>query len=637
MTIPTKIYSVLEEKGSMTLGEIYASIPDEKSYEIKAVLDDHVAKGFLALENGMYRIRFHLLHYTKKTAKVTQAAKKARRYEDIRARAANLSGSTIIATAAPPSFMNSFLKHVVHRGQGNTGTCFSAGTRILMEDLSYMPISRINVGDYVITHRGEKKRVTEVMRRKWQGNTFKMWVYGFDRPIEGTAEHPILTKSGWKQLGEIAADDFVAIPKVTTVAEPAWELTVHKEHRYGSFDGDYYWVHPRKIEKVPQFIGEYVYNLEVEDDHSYIAESIAVHNCVGQAVSEGADINYLQLTGDLPTDADWAKVRFNVRLNPNDPNSTTYYDVYLPKSMAAAFPYWRSRIRCNVTVPSGTYVSCAMPTWRDEGICLNDQWLLSKDGRTAWRDPYPDAHPVTGEKAYDFAKKHKIDGYASISTKAAMMDAISKYGFVIGAIEVYENFTQIDPKTGIFPDPKGDAVGGHALCFVGYDANYLYCLHSWRDELPAKVGGISWSYFSMGGIEFFTALDASENKIIVDPTPTPPVAKFTATPTSGEAPLDVQFADTSTGSVDVRSWNYGDGSTDINAGAQVSHTYTTAGTYVVTLTVRNTGGANTASVAITVTAPPSPTPPAPPSPTPPTPWERFIKWLIDFISGLFHR
>jgi hypothetical protein len=44
-------------------------------------------------------------------------------------------------------------------------------------------------------------------------------------------------------------------------------------------------------------------------------------------------------------------------------------------------------------------------------------------------------------------------------------------------------------------------------------------------------------------------------------TTTPPVADFYATPLNGYAPLIVQFTDASTGTVDTRLWDFGDGYT----------------------------------------------------------------------------
>lgn len=87
--------------------------------------------------------------------------------------------------------------------------------------------------------------------------------------------------------------------------------------------------------------------------------------------------------------------------------------------------------------------------------------------------------------------------------------------------------------------------------------------------------------------------------------PTPPTASFTATPTSGQAPLAVQFTDTSTGSPTAWTWSFGDG-----AGATAQnpqHTYAAAGTYTATLTASNLGGSSTpATMSITVSAPPPP-------------------------------
>jgi PKD repeat protein len=70
-----------------------------------------------------------------------------------------------------------------------------------------------------------------------------------------------------------------------------------------------------------------------------------------------------------------------------------------------------------------------------------------------------------------------------------------------------------------------------------------------------------------------------------------PVANFSATPTSGVAPLVVNFTDASSGSITSRSWNFGDGST--STAANPSHTYSVPGTYAVSLAVTGSGGSNT--------------------------------------------
>jgi PKD repeat protein len=87
-----------------------------------------------------------------------------------------------------------------------------------------------------------------------------------------------------------------------------------------------------------------------------------------------------------------------------------------------------------------------------------------------------------------------------------------------------------------------------------------------------------------------------------------PVANFTASPTSGTAPLAVTFRDTSENKVTAWSWDFGDGTTSLVQSP--SHTYTATGSFTVILNVTNTDG--DASLIkpgfITVKAPPTTAP-----------------------------
>jgi PKD repeat protein len=88
-----------------------------------------------------------------------------------------------------------------------------------------------------------------------------------------------------------------------------------------------------------------------------------------------------------------------------------------------------------------------------------------------------------------------------------------------------------------------------------------------------------------------------------------PTADFNGSPTSGCAPLTVVFADLSTGAPTSWSWDVdGDGNEDYNT-HKPSHTYTSAGTYTVSLTVTNACGSDsdTKDNYITVDAKPTAT------------------------------
>jgi PKD repeat protein len=84
----------------------------------------------------------------------------------------------------------------------------------------------------------------------------------------------------------------------------------------------------------------------------------------------------------------------------------------------------------------------------------------------------------------------------------------------------------------------------------------------------------------------------------------PPVADFSGAPTSGPAPLTVAFTDASTNNPTSWSWTFGDGG--VSTAQHPSYTYTTPGTYNVSLTVFNGSGSDTITKVNYITVGPPP-------------------------------
>jgi PKD repeat protein len=81
--------------------------------------------------------------------------------------------------------------------------------------------------------------------------------------------------------------------------------------------------------------------------------------------------------------------------------------------------------------------------------------------------------------------------------------------------------------------------------------------------------------------------------ITVNAAPVAPVADFSASPVSGNAPLTVQFTDKSTGTAPLTySWDFNNDGIGDSTSQNPSYIYTAAGTYTVKLTVTNTAGSD---------------------------------------------
>ncbi len=86
--------------------------------------------------------------------------------------------------------------------------------------------------------------------------------------------------------------------------------------------------------------------------------------------------------------------------------------------------------------------------------------------------------------------------------------------------------------------------------------------------------------------------ETKTNYISVSSPPAAPVAVFSGTPLTGNAPLTVQFTDASTGSITGYAWDFNNDGTTDSTSQSPSYEYTTAGTYTVKLTVTGPGGSD---------------------------------------------
>ena len=132
----------------------------------------------------------------------------------------------------------------------------------------------------------------------------------------------------------------------------------------------------------------------------------------------------------------------------------------------------------------------------------------------------------------------------------------------------------------------------HSMALGGLQPDTLY---EYRVQSSDAAGNVA----SSSPDSTFTTVAVNE----------PPVAGLTAVPTSGTAPLAVSFDGSSSsdpdGTVVAWAWDFGDGSS--GAGSAASHTYSTPGAYVTTLTVTDDrGGSDSGTVSILVNEPPTP-------------------------------
>lgn len=149
---------------------------------------------------------------------------------------------------------------------------------------------------------------------------------------------------------------------------------------------------------------------------------------------------------------------------------------------------------------------------------------------------------------------------------------------------------------------------------IDYDPKDLQFTWDFADGTPTASGPMVAHVFEIPG-QFLVKVTASNNQgvqgqasIPITVSATLPTAQVVATPARGPAPLtvalDASSSTASAGTIVKYEWDLGDGSTA--SGPTVQHEYSAPGYYAAKLTVTDSyGGTSSASVIISVNAPPA--------------------------------
>jgi PKD repeat protein len=197
----------------------------------------------------------------------------------------------------------------------------------------------------------------------------------------------------------------------------------------------------------------------------------------------------------------------------------------------------------------------------------------------------------------DSSAKNPVHVYTAPGTYTAKLIAANVNGTnsKLATIKVYERSGPVLPVA----DFKSNVTSGNSPLSVKFtDLSINATGWKWdfgdgassTEQNPVHTYSATGSYTVTLTVsnEAGTDTETKTGYISVNPVSSKLAANFSASPTSGNAPLKVQFTDKSTGSPTSGTWSFGDGT--YSTARNPVHTYSRAGKYTVRLTVRDSRG-----------------------------------------------
>lgn len=138
-----------------------------------------------------------------------------------------------------------------------TGSCFLPGTKVRMADGSNKRIEEVQSGELVVTHKNRTQRVVRPTSRSYTGGVYSVKADGRGE-VNCTADHQFLSSAS---------------------NNDEWIIAQKLDQRNVFHNGEV--VRISSLMKADYKENITVHCLEVEEDHSFLANGYTVHNCVG--------------------------------------------------------------------------------------------------------------------------------------------------------------------------------------------------------------------------------------------------------------------------------------------------------------------------------------------------------------------
>ena len=183
------------------------------------------------------------------------------------------------------------------------------------------------------------------------------------------------------------------------------------------------------------------------------------------------------------------------------------------------------------------------------------------------------------------------------------------FAFIKPSDPVVSGTTTIHAEWTSYTAPSGYTTTGYNLYMEGALACQTQNPSATSLDCTVSLPADTTSFTLTAAFGYGTESPHSSPFTFTKPTATPPQATITTDVTTGTVPFTVNLSGaSSTGSISSYQWDFGDGST--GTGATVAHTFTTAGSRTVQLSVLDENNqSSVATITITANAPVVNTPP----------------------------